>query len=114
LTYSISRCHQEFRSLLSPELLRVLNRFAVEFLVFLEAGDVDLPLVLQGESGCGKERFAHALHLDGPRASKPFVTLNCAAIPESLIESELFGYREGAFTGAKSKGMQGKVMCDAP
>ncbi|MBV8140917.1 MAG: sigma-54-dependent Fis family transcriptional regulator [Verrucomicrobia bacterium] len=70
----------------------------------------DLPLVLHGESGCGKERFAHALHLDGPRAGKPFVTLNCAAIPESLIESELFGYREGAFTGAKTKGMQGKVI----
>jgi len=71
---------------------------------------VDLPFVLNGETGCGKERFAHALHLDGPRAGKPFVTLNCAAIPESLIESELFGYREGAFTGAKSKGMQGKVI----
>lgn len=67
-------------------------------------------MVLHGESGCGKERFAHALHLDGPRAGKPFVTLNCAAIPESLIESELFGYREGAFTGAKTKGMQGKVV----
>ncbi|MBV8215103.1 MAG: sigma-54-dependent Fis family transcriptional regulator [Verrucomicrobia bacterium] len=71
---------------------------------------VELPFVLHGETGCGKERFAHALHLDGPRANKPFVTLNCAAIPESLIESELFGYREGAFTGAKSKGMQGKVI----
>ena len=71
---------------------------------------VELPFILQGETGCGKERFAHALHLDGPRANKPFVTLNCAAIPESLIESELFGYRKGAFTGAKSKGMQGKVI----
>ena len=71
---------------------------------------VELPFILHGETGCGKERFAHALHLDGPRANKPFVTLNCAAIPESLIESELFGYREGAFTGAKSKGMQGKVV----
>ena len=86
-----------------PELKRVVQRAS-------RLIHVDLPLVLHGESGCGKERFAHALHLDGPRASKPFVTLNCAAIPESLIESELFGYREGAFTGAKSKGMQGKVI----
>jgi transcriptional regulator of acetoin/glycerol metabolism len=86
-----------------PELKRTVQR--VSRLIH-----VDLPLVLHGESGCGKERFAHALHLDGPRAGKPFVTLNCAAIPESLIESELFGYREGAFTGAKTKGMQGKVI----
>jgi transcriptional regulator of acetoin/glycerol metabolism len=86
-----------------PELKRVVQRAS-------RLIHVDLPLVLHGESGCGKERFAHALHLDGPRASKPFVTLNCAAIPESLIESELFGYREGAFTGAKTKGMHGKVI----
>jgi len=86
-----------------PELNRVVQRAS-------RLIHVDLPLVLYGESGCGKERFAHALHLDGPRAGKPFVTLNCAAIPESLIESELFGYREGAFTGAKAKGMQGKVI----
>ena len=86
-----------------PELKRAIQRAS-------RLIHVDLPLVLHGESGCGKERFAHALHLDGPRASKPFVTLNCAAIPESLIESELFGYREGAFTGAKTKGMQGKVI----
>jgi transcriptional regulator of acetoin/glycerol metabolism len=86
-----------------PELKRVAER--ARRLIH-----VDLPFVLYGESGCGKERFAHALHLDGPRSGKPFVTLNCAAIPESLIESELFGYREGAFTGAKSKGMHGKVM----
>jgi len=86
-----------------PELKRVIQRAS-------RLIHVDLPLVLHGETGCGKERFAHALHLDGPRAGKPFVTLNCAAIPESLIESELFGYREGAFTGAKSKGMQGKVI----
>ena len=86
-----------------PELKRVVQRAS-------RLAHVDLPLILHGESGCGKERFAHALHLDGPRAGKPFVTLNCAAIPESLIESELFGYREGAFTGARSKGMQGKVI----
>ena len=69
-----------------------------------------LPFMLHGETGSGKERLARALHEDGPRAGKPFIALNCAAIPESLIESELFGYRQGAFTGARTKGMPGKVI----
>jgi sigma-54 dependent transcriptional regulator, acetoin dehydrogenase operon transcriptional activator AcoR len=72
--------------------------------------NADLPFMLLGETGSGKERFARALHDDGPRAGKPFVALNCAAIPESLIESELFGYRQGAFTGARTRGMTGKVI----
>jgi transcriptional regulator of acetoin/glycerol metabolism len=72
--------------------------------------NADLPFMLHGETGSGKERFARALHEDGPRAGKPFVALNCAAIPESLIESELFGYRQGAFTGARTRGMTGKVI----
>jgi sigma-54 dependent transcriptional regulator, acetoin dehydrogenase operon transcriptional activator AcoR len=66
--------------------------------------------MLNGETGSGKERLARGLHEDGPRAGKPFVALNCAAIPESLIESELFGYRQGAFTGARTRGMTGKVI----
>ncbi|TCO77501.1 GAF modulated Fis family sigma54 specific transcriptional regulator [Plasticicumulans lactativorans] len=69
-----------------------------------------VPVLLQGETGVGKERFAQAMHRAGPRAAKPFVALNCAAIPESLIESELFGYREGAFTGARAKGMRGRIV----
>lgn len=72
--------------------------------------NADLPFMLHGETGSGKERLARALHEDGPRAGKPFVALNCAAIPESLIESELFGYRQGAFTGARTRGMTGKVI----
>jgi len=60
----------------------------------------DSSLLLLGETGVGKERLAQALHLEGPRAAAPFVAVNCGALPESLIESELFGHEEGAFTGA--------------
>jgi len=69
-----------------------------------------VPVMIQGPTGAGKEAFARALHAASGRADKPFVALNCAAIPESLIESELFGYRPGAFTGARKEGMKGKIL----
>ena len=70
----------------------------------------DVPLLINGETGSGKEAFAKAVHQASLRTAKPFVALNCAAIPESLIESELFGYRGGSFTGARKEGMQGKLQ----
>lgn len=69
----------------------------------------DIPIMIEGESGTGKEMLARALHLEGPRKNGPFIPVNCASIPEGLIESELFGYQEGAFTGAKRKGHIGKI-----
>lgn len=72
--------------------------------------DSQVPVMIQGATGAGKEVFARALHAASGRAVKPFVALNCAAIPESLIESELFGYKSGAFTGARKEGMRGKIL----
>ncbi|RZL87447.1 MAG: sigma-54-dependent Fis family transcriptional regulator [Variovorax sp.] len=68
------------------------------------------PVLVCGETGSGKEVFAHALHDGSPRARGPFVAINCASLPEALIESELFGYCAGAFTGAQRSGRRGKVL----
>lgn len=76
----------------------------------LRVVDKGLAILLQGETGTGKEAFAKAIHEASTRRSKAFVAVNCAAIPDTLIESELFGYKEGAFTGARSKGARGKVQ----
>ncbi len=72
--------------------------------------DSMVSVLIQGPTGSGKEVFARALHMASSRAQQNFVAVNCAAIPETLIESELFGYKAGAFTGARKDGMRGKVL----
>lgn len=77
----------------SPRMREVLDRVA-------RVARVDATVLITGESGTGKELIAKAIHVGGARQGKPFIAVNCAAIPENLIESELFGYKRGAFTGA--------------
>ncbi len=79
-----------------PGLAKVLRNLE-------RAAGTDATVLLQGESGTGKELFARALHLFSPRAGGPFVAINCAAIPENLLESELFGHEKGALTGAVAR-----------
>jgi transcriptional regulator with GAF, ATPase, and Fis domain len=77
----------------NPKLLEALE-------ISEKAAPTDLPVLIDGESGTGKELMAKVIHANGSRADKPFISVNCGAIPDNLLESELFGHRKGAFTGA--------------
>lgn len=74
-----------------------------------KVASLDMPVLINGETGVGKEVVAKAIHIFGPGKDKPFIKINCGTIPENLIESELFGYEKGAFTGAEREGKKGKV-----
>ena len=109
---------------LTAQAQRIDAKPAVDALTKLDTGDVrwraaadkarrivgkSIPLLLHGESGVGKELFARAVHEASPQKSGPFVAINCAALPENLIEAELFGYSPGAFTGARKEGSPGRL-----
>jgi transcriptional regulator with GAF, ATPase, and Fis domain len=79
----------------SPKLLEALE-------IAEKAAPTDLPVLIDGESGTGKELMAKVIHANGRRADQPYISVNCGAIPDNLIESELFGHKRGAFTGASS------------
>jgi len=89
------KTEQSFNGIIGSDL-RMLELFET----IRDVADVDVPVLIQGESGTGKELVAAAIHNEGPRAGKLFVPVNCAALPEGLLESELFGHVKGAFTGA--------------
>ena len=94
---------EEFKGIIgnNTKFRNMLNRA-------MTAARSDITVLIQGETGTGKELLAHAIHNASKRKKEPFIEINCAAIPENLLESELFGYEGGAFTGAKKTGKPGK------
>ena len=89
----------------APEFNDIIHRSEVMQRVILKARRIaprSIPVLIEGESGTGKELFARAIHDASPRKEKPFVAINCGAIPAELVESELFGHEKGAFTGANT------------
>lgn len=83
-----------------PDLIGASSSFNTVAYLIKRVAPTDATVLLTGESGVGKERFSRALHTIGPRADNPFISVNCAAIPQELVEAELFGVEKGAFTGA--------------
>lgn len=84
------------------------GRMLAQIDMMRDIADTDCCVLIEGESGTGKELFAHSLHNESSRRNGPFIAVNCASLPRSLVESELFGYEKGAFTGARSEGSPGK------
>lgn len=110
---------------ITSKLVQAMPRESAASLELLDSGDPqlklaisqvkqvlnrDIPVLILGETGAGKELFSRAIHDASARRDKSFIAVNCAALPEGLIEAELFGYEEGAYTGAKRKGNLGKIQ----
>lgn len=102
--FLIPRKSINFQNIIStnPQMLKAISTAHIVAMT-------DSTVLLRGESGTGKEMFARAIHKESLRKDGPFIAINCAAIPENLLESELFGYEEGSFTGAKKGGKPGKL-----
>ena len=109
LKNEVNRLRQEVQRLHQVDRLIGKNPLFLEaqMLAVKSAQSRDAGVLLQGESGVGKELFAKLIHARSPRADSPFVAINCAAFSKEIIESELFGYEKGAFTGARSEGKKG-------
>ncbi|HCP55090.1 MAG TPA: DNA-binding response regulator, partial [Pseudomonas sp.] len=97
------RQQSAFKNRIESQLLGVSKPMVNLRRQILELAGTSVNILIRGDTGSGKERVARCLHDFSPRADKPFVALNCAAIPEHLFESELFGHESGAFTGAQGK-----------
>ncbi len=112
LKNEVSRLRQEVQRLQGIDRLIGQNPKFLEaqMLAIKSAQSRDAGVLIQGESGAGKELFARLIHTKSPRAAYPFVALNCAAFGTEIIESELFGYEKGAFTGAKTEGKEGLLQ----
>src|SRR5690606_3610991 len=87
------------------EIVGAAPRFRAALAIAAKAARARVPVLIEGESGTGKELVAEAIHAASPRAKRPLVAVNCGAIPENLVESELFGHERGAFTGAFERKM---------
>lgn len=102
-----TKIYEEHKTIEDDELLYGSNKMQRIIDIIYQVAGVNSTILLLGESGVGKSKLAHMIHQVSNRSDKPFMAINCGTIPESLIESELFGYEDGAFTGSKRGGKKG-------
>lgn len=108
--YNLEVREKHLKNMKITDVIFHSKRMAQIYETILQIADTNANVVLTGETGVGKSMIAHVIHKSSQRTSGPFIEINCGAIPETLIESELFGYVGGAFTGADIKGKKGKIQ----